>query len=260
MSKEKHHVLIIGGSGSIGLACANELAKKGYNLILIYRDSRSVQKKNEIEFNSIRSLGIDLITININANTDEAYVELDKLLKQNNITKIKAFIHAYADANIGGVLNQENELLPEDFQYTFNSMALSFVMWSKWLVKNNYLKSQSRILGFTSEGSFKVLHNYAAVGIAKAALETACRYMAIEFAKFNINVNLINSGIIFSKSVEIMEKQKAFVEQAKKRNPFGRLTEPKDVAKVVAFLISDDSSWITGQTITVDGGEQLLNI
>jgi len=64
----------------------------------------------------------------------------------------------------------------------------------------------------------------------------------------------------WTKSVELMEKQKPFIEKAIKRNPFKRLTEPSDIAKVVSFLISDDSNWITGQKITVDGGEQLLSI
>jgi len=105
-----------------------------------------------------------------------------------------------------------------------------------------------------------MLDNYVAVGMAKSALESACRYLAIEFAPYGINVNLINSGIIFSKSVEVMEKQNPFIEKAIKRNPFKRLTEPSDIAKVVAFLVSDDSNWITGQKITVDGGEQLLGL
>ncbi|MGI6410698.1 MAG: SDR family oxidoreductase, partial [Bacteroidales bacterium] len=244
----------------IGLACAKMLAKKKYNLVLIHRDSRSMQKLSQVEFDKIRNSGIELYNINVNANTDEAFIKLKELLSENNIKSIKAFIHAYADANIGSILESEKELSADDFIHSFNSMALSFVTWSKWLKQNNYLQNFSKIIGFTSEGSFRVLNNYVAVGMAKSALESACKYLAIEFAPYEINVNLINSGIVFSKSVELMEKQKPFIEKAIKRNPFKRLTEPSDIAKVVSFLISDDSNWITGQKITVDGGEQLLSI
>lgn len=260
MKTNNEFILIIGGSGSIGLACAKLLAKKKYNLILIHRDSRLTQKLSQIEFEKIRNLGVELYNINANANTDDSLVKLKELLSGKNIKSIKAFIHAYADANIGSVLESEKELNADDFIHSFNSMALSFVTWSKWLKQNNYLQKYSKIIGFTSEGSFRVLENYGAVGMAKSALESACRYLAIEFAEYEINVNIINSGIIFSKSVELMEKQKPFIDKAIKRNPFKRLTEPSDIAKVVSFLISDDSNWITGQKITVDGGEQLLSI
>ena len=260
MNTSKEFILIIGGSGSIGLACAKLLAEKKYNLVLIHRDSRSMQKLSQVEFDKIRNSGVELYNINVNANTDEAFIKLKELLSKKNIKSIKAFIHAYADANIGSILESEKELSADDFIHSFNSMALSFVTWSKWLKQNNYLQNFSKIIGFTSEGSFRVLNNYVAVGMAKSALESACKYLAIEFAPYGINVNLINSGIIFSKSVELMEKQKPFVEKAIKRNPFKRLTEPSDIAKVISFLISDDSNWITGQKITVDGGEQLLGL
>jgi enoyl-[acyl-carrier protein] reductase III len=144
--------------------------------------------------------------------------------------------------------------------HTINSMSLSFVKWTKKLVDFGFLSSNSRVIGFTSEGSNKVLKNYVAVGMAKSALETACKYMAVELAPLRINVNLINAGIILSKSVDLLDKNKTFILDAVKRNPFGRLTIPQDVSKVVAFLLSEDSNWITGQIITVDGGEQLLSI
>ena len=126
MNTNKEFILIIGGSGSISLAC-KMLAKKKYNLVLIHRDSRSMQKLSQVEFDKIRNSGIELYNINVNANTDEAFIKLKELLSENNIKSIKAFIHAYADANIGSILESEKELSADDFIHSFNSMALSFV-------------------------------------------------------------------------------------------------------------------------------------
>jgi enoyl-[acyl-carrier-protein] reductase (NADH) len=167
------------------------------------------------------------------------------------------FLHAVADANIGELTVGENILTEDSFIHTYNSMAASFVIWTQKLFINGLMTSGSRVIGFTSEGSTKVISGYAAVAMAKSALEAACRYLSVDLAKHGITVNLIGAGIIPSKALETLPNNNEIVQHALLRNPSGRLTNSDDIAKLVGFLVSENSAWITGQIIQSDGGEQL---
>ncbi len=139
-------------------------------------------------------------------------------------------------------------------------MGSTFVIWTQLLIENKLLVNNGRILGFTSEGSQMVLNQYGAVGMAKATLEAACRYLAVELAPKKITVNLLNPGVMLTNAIKIFPKVNEFITKAIERNPSGRLTQPEDIAKVAEFILSDNAQWITGEIIRVDGGEQLISI
>jgi 3-oxoacyl-[acyl-carrier protein] reductase len=94
--------------------------------------------------------------------------------------------------------------------------------------------------------------NYAA---SKAALEGLTRAAAVELGPAGVNVNAVAPGFIRTERMMMLPKD--VVERARRQAVLGRLAEPEDVAKVVAFLCSDDARHITGQTIVVDGGLSL---
>lgn len=248
--------VILGGSGGMGFACANILSKKNYDIIIIHRDRKSQMPEIENKFSSIRESGATLTAFNVNVNDASSMEAVVSFLKEKG-QKVQTLIHAIADGNIGVLFDKENSLHQDSLHHTFNSMSASFVQWSQSLVNNDLMGSGGRIIGMSSEGSTRCLSGYAAVGIAKASMEAACRYMAIELAPKNITVNLINAGITDTKALTVFPEYQKLLDEAKKRNPHHRLTTPEDVARVVSFLASEDSAWITGETIRVDGGEQL---
>ena len=94
--------------------------------------------------------------------------------------------------------------------------------------------------------------NYAA---SKAALEGLTRAAAVELGPAGVNVNAVAPGFIRTERMMMLPKD--VVERARRQAVLGRLAEPEDVARVVAFLCSDDARHITGQTIVVDGGLSL---
>lgn len=259
-SKNKPIALVFGASGKIGFACAEILAKNDFNLILIHRDSKSKLDKINRDFGRLSDLGSRVYSLNVNVTSTDNVEKIVDFLQKNEIESINAFIHAIADANIGNMFSNSNSLTQDGFLHTANSMSVTFATWSQVLLSYGFLKAGSRIIGFTSEGSSRILKGYAAAGAAKAHLETICKYMAIELAAKRITVNLINAGIIESNALCVIPDSKTLLEKAAERNPMGRLTNPSDIAKVVAFLASDDSAWITGEVIRVDGGEQLLGL
>ena len=257
--------IILGGSGGFGFATAKYLASKGMNIFIVHRDSRSSLENVKRMFDELSNEKIKFDSLNINAcdpsNFNTILKAIKKNIKDNEFAKV--FIHSISDGNINDIFdneNNENQLSVDDFQHTINTMGLNFLEWSKLLVFNKVLVKSSRIIGITSEGSDFVLPYYAAVASAKATLESLCKYMAVKFAPLQITVNLIKAGITETKALAKFPNYDELISNAKRRNPSGRLTQPDDIAKAIYLLSLDESSWITGEIIRVDGGEQLISL
>ena len=254
--------LILGGSSGFGLATAKLLASKGFNIFIVHRDLKTNQNEIDRHFDEIRSNGVQVEGINKNAISEEGQSEISDLLIQTlgNKGKIKMLLHSLADGNLGEILTEgEGEGAGElEFDHTINAMGVSFVTWSKLLHRSNLFSDGARIIGITSEGGHKVLPGYSAVSAAKSVLESTCRSMAVEFAKFDITVNLVNAGITDSPALRAMDNHESLLKKAKERNPFNRLTLPEDVANVIYLLSRPEAKWINGEIIRVDGGEQIV--
>jgi len=256
--------IIIGASGGFGLSTVKLLAKKGFNLVLIYRERKSNLETFKTGIAKITN-SVKLIEFNKNANL----IENQELIINSLITefklqnKISFLMHAIADGNLNPIFKlsktQEQVLSSQDFMHTIEAMGTGLLTWTKLLFENALFTKKASVLGLTSEGSQRYFKDYAAVAAAKAVLESNIKYIAIELANYGIRANLINAGITDTKALKVFPDYENFIKTAKQRNPMGRLTNPDDVAKVVSFLASEDSEWINGSIITVDGGEQLLN-
>ena len=101
------------------------------------------------------------------------------------------------------------------------------------------------------------MDGYAAVSCAKATLEALNRSLAKEFGPLGLRSNLIQAGCTLTPSFKMIPHHETLATQAKHRNPLGRLTTPDDIAKVVAFLATDQAQWMNGSILTVDGGESV---
>jgi enoyl-[acyl-carrier protein] reductase I len=246
---------VLGGSSGMGLACAKALASKGYSLFLAHRDGRIASKPFLEEVEKMKHEGIEILTMNTNANSPDGKEQCMQALLQLPEKSIKIFIHSIADGHIKPLFDQENFLSEEDMLYTVNSMGLSFVTWSQWLFQHNLLAEKANIFGFTSEGSRRVIPHYAAVGTAKAVLETMCKYMAYELAPHQISVNLLCPGVVNTKAIRVFPNSADFIEQITEKNPYKRLTTPEDVANLLAALSTNDVHWLSGEIIHIDGGE-----
>ncbi|QKW21667.1 SDR family oxidoreductase [Kitasatospora sp. NA04385] len=112
-----------------------------------------------------------------------------------------------------------------------------------------------RIVAVSSSGARSVVPRYVAAGVAKAALESLVRYLAVELAGRGITVNAV-STMKLDKGPATPQPEVAAALAA--RTPAGRLTTPEDLADVVALLCSPEAAWLHGQTVTADGGLGLL--
>jgi len=98
---------------------------------------------------------------------------------------------------------------------------------------------------------------YAAVAAAKVALESVSRSIAVEMAHLGIRSNIVQAGVTDTPSLRMIPGSEQLLNNARERNPQGRLTQAEDVANVVYLLSTEEASWITGTVIKVDGGESL---
>jgi NAD(P)-dependent dehydrogenase (short-subunit alcohol dehydrogenase family) len=151
----------------------------------------------------------------------------------------------------------ENMLDEEDLARTAHAMGTSLVGWAQAVHKRGLFAADARVLGLTSEGNRVAWRGYAAVSIAKAALEAAARAIAVEYAPYGIRCNILQAGVTRTPALALIPGSDLIAAGALARNPFRRLTTPEDVANVICLLATDEAAWVNGALIAVDGGERL---
>jgi enoyl-[acyl-carrier protein] reductase I len=254
----KHFALILGGSQGIGYASALKLAQNDWNLLIIHRDRRADLPEVEQKFEVLKSFGREVKSFNIDATNSEKRKELIAQLPEllGESGKIKLLLHSIAKGNLKAMTG-EVPLNHTDLQITANAMAYSFYDWSKAVLDVNLFAKHAKLLAFTSEGNQRVWKHYAAVSVAKTSLETLMKYMAVEFAEYDITSNCIQAGVVETQSFQMIPGHQELKAASLQRNPFKRLTTPADVANVVYLMSREEANWMTGNVIKADGGESL---
>jgi NAD(P)-dependent dehydrogenase (short-subunit alcohol dehydrogenase family) len=145
----------------------------------------------------------------------------------------------------------------DDFARTIHSMGTSMLDWTQDLLQRGLFCDDARVLGLTSEGNSVAWKGYAAVAAAKVALESVARSIAVELAPYGVRCNVVQAGVTETPALAAIPGSDHLKAQARRRNPFGRLTTPDDVANAIHLLSLDDAAWINGEVIRVDGGEHI---
>lgn len=166
----------------------------------------------------------------------ELNVPIDILVNNAGIAKFRPFVMSRVD----------------DFKEMMQVNLYAPAQISQYVIKNMLRQRKGSIINFCSISGLDMNAGNAAYGASKAAVASLTRTMARELAKTNIRVNAIAPGFVETD----MNKQIAtdYMESMLENISFGRIAKPEEIAKVAIFLASDDSSYITGQIIRVDGG------
>ena len=166
--------------------------------------------------------------------------------------------------NNAGIMHTENlakltgAKLDEAMDLNVKTVLYLTQLATNWL-ENSPLKA---IVNVSSISGLRAYPGTLAYKVSKAALDQLTRCSALELAPKGIRVNSVNPGVIdtefFVNSGMSVEASETYVqEKSKKLHPLGRCGKPEEVAKVIAFLASDDASFICGQTVAVDGGRSV---
>lgn len=256
-SDRNQWALILGGSSGLGYASAVKMASEGMNLLIVHRDRKSSMEKIEQKFQDLRNHNILLETRNMDAiNQDKMQELINELLLLNPNFKVKLLLHSIAKGNLKPI-SKDSGLTHSDFMLTVESMGISLFSWAKALLDQGLFDQDARIISFTSEGSTRSFPHYAAVSAAKSTLESISRSLALELAPYDIKSNCIQAGTTNTNALNMIPGNEQLKSYSIQRNPYKRLTNPEDVANVVFVMTMDETSWINGAIIPVNGGEHL---
>lgn len=253
--------VVLGGSSGFGFAAVEKLAKHGMNMALLYRETSVAEKALQLKLSAIATeYSVIILPFNINAlDSGGREIFLEKFTASAPKHSVKLLLHSIARGNLKPLVAENTDELStlsvEDIQMTTYAMSNSLLDWTRLLLKTDLFHGDARIIGLTSEGAHKYWESYAAVSIAKASLESLCKYMAVEFSPFGLKTNIIQAGVTETPSLKMIPGSEQLIANGVKRNPLGRITQPADVANVVYLLCTDESFWINGALIHVDGGE-----
>lgn len=249
--------IILGCSTGHGAAISKQLANEGYGIIGFHFDRGAVKKEAKEFEKEIASInGAKVKFWNENAADKEVMLKrIPEIVSLIDGGKVKLLMHSIA---FGSTTNffKPTPVRQRQMDMTQHVMAHCLIYWAQALLGEKLLTSGSRILGLTSEGSYKAMEGYGPVGVAKASLEAVIRQIGWELGEKGITANTIQAGITPTRALtKISEDWEDWVETTKKRNPMKRVTTPKDVAGLVSLLMSEKADFVNCSTIFCDGGE-----
>lgn len=236
--------MITGATRGIGKQIALTLANEGYNIVLNYRTENDELKqlKNEIESKNIKCLAVQGDVTNFEdckqmiESAIKEFGKIDVLVNNAGITK---------DMLLARMKEEDfKQVIDVNLVGTFNMTknVISYMMKAR----NGKIVNISSVVGISGNAGQT---NYSA---SKAGIIGFTKSLAKEVASRNINVNAIAPGFIKTDMTDVLKEE--VKEEISKTIPLKRMGEAKDVANLVKFLVSEESNYITGQVINVDGG------
>ncbi len=231
--------LIFGATGSVGSSLAEQLKNSGNDIHLIARNENEVKTIAE-------KLGCSYTVADV---LEDGFIEKVK----SDVNEIKGI--AYCVGSID--LKPLRMVTEEDMNKCMKLNLYSAIEVIKGF-QESLKKNKGSVVLFSTVAAQRGFTNHTIIASAKAAVEGLTVTLAAEFAP-HIRVNCIAPSLSKSKIAEPMLKNPAIAEGIAKAHPLKRLGEGKDSAALAKFLITEESSWITGQIIAVDGGRSKLS-
>ena len=238
---------VITGSGrGIGRAIALELAGHGANVAVNYFRHKDQAEQVAAQ---VEEAGGKAVVVRAHVGDVDS---VQRLIK----TAADAFggVDIFVGNAASGVLRPVVEQELKGWDWTLNINTRSILFGAQAAAPYMIERGWGRIIGITSIGATRVLPEYSMVGISKAGIEALMRYLAVELAPHGIVCNTVSPGVVETEALDFFPRKEQMVAFAKERTPAGRLVRPDEIARVVAWLCTDDARMIVGQTIVVDGG------
>jgi len=231
--------LIFGATGSVGSSLAEQLKNSGNDIHLIARNENEVKTIAE-------KLGCTYTVADV---LEEGFIEKVK----SDISEIKGIAYCVGSIDLKPLRMVTEADMNKCMKLNLYS-AIEAIKGFQEILKKN----KGSVVLFSTVAAQRGFTNHTIIASAKAAVEGLTVTLAAEFAP-HIRVNCIAPSLSKSKIAEPMLKNPAIAEGIAKAHPLKRLGEGKDSAALAKFLITEESSWITGQIIAVDGGRSKLS-
>ena len=246
--KNNKVALITGSSRGIGKATAIELASRGYDIVVNYHYSKN--KAEDLAEYLRQQFGVKVECFCADVSNES---DVKNMVEQ----AIKDFGHIDVLVNNAGIAidKEYTDKTVEDFNKTFATNLIGPYLVAKYVAPSMINNKYGKIVNVSSNNGINCNYPTSAdYDCSKAALNNLTRNMAIEYAPY-VNVNAIAPGWVktdmnkdFDADMEIMES---------KRILKGHFAEPEQIAKAIAFWVSDDAEYVNGTVVVVDGGMML---
>jgi NAD(P)-dependent dehydrogenase (short-subunit alcohol dehydrogenase family) len=229
-------ILVIGGSSGIGFELSNQLAQQGYTVFATYNQNKVIPAKANINYHQLNVLDKEI---------DLAFLppQLDGLVYCPGSVNLKPF----------------HRIKPEEFTFDYELQVVGAVKIIQSALPRLRQSNHPAIILFSTVAVQMGFNFHTQVASSKGALEGLMRALAAELAP-KIRVNCVAPSLtdtpLTQKLLNTDEKRL----QNEQRHPLKRIGKPDDIAAAVEFLLSEKSSWITGQVLHVDGGMSKIKL
>jgi enoyl-[acyl-carrier protein] reductase III len=256
--------LILGASSGFGAATALELGRRGMSIFGVHLDRKGTLPNVARIESALSGCGVGARFFNVNAASperrQEVVEEIDQTLGQAGQAPLRLVMHSLAFGTLRPFIAEDprGAVTQAQLEMTLDVMAHSLVYWVQALTGRHLIGRGTRIVAMTSAGSGRVLPSYGPVSAAKAALESHVRQLALELGPAGVTINALRAGVTETPALRAIPGHEIIMQEARRRNPAARLTEPADVARAIAALCLPETQWMSGGVIGVDGGEDVV--
>jgi enoyl-[acyl-carrier protein] reductase III len=238
--------LVTGGARGIGRATCLQLAREGADVAIGY-------VRNEDAANETKRL--------VAAEGRRAVLVKGHLGDTDHVNRVvDAAVEGLGGLDLvvsnaaSGVIRPALEVTAKHWDWTLDINARAFLLLAQRAVPHLEARGGGSLVAISSLGAGRTLPNYVLVGTSKAALESLVRYLGVELAGRGIRVNGVSGGVVETDALDHFENREQMLRNAREHTPAGRILQPVDLARVVAFLCTSDADMIVGQILIVDGG------
>lgn len=238
---KKPIAIVTGGSRGIGRAIAVDLAAHGYQVVITYRNNDDAAAET---LRLIREAGGEGEAVKFDVgNAEESEVAIKGIL--DRLSRVDVLVNNAGVTADGLLLTMSRE----DWAGVINTNLNSFYNITRPVLRRMLRQKSGSIVSMSSVSALAGNRGQVNYAAAKAGIIAASRALSSEVARLGVRVNVVAPGAI---NTEMMRD--APLENIRQMIPMGRIGRPDEVAKVVRFLCSEESSYITGQVISVNGG------
>jgi len=239
---------VTGATSGIGRACALAFARNGAKIACVGRKDEALEEVTK----EIRARGGEGLKLKADLANDEA---LDNVLSETLATYGGIDILVNAAGHISNGTIESTSIQSWEEMMNINVRAI-FHLMQKALP--TLIERKGNIVNVSSVTGLRAFPGVLAYCVSKAALDQLTRCSALELASKGVRVNAVNPGVVVTdihkRGGMNDEAYAAFLEHSKQTHPLGRVGRPEEIADLVLFLASDQASWITGATYSIDGG------
>ncbi|XP_027893124.1 dehydrogenase/reductase SDR family member 4 isoform X2 [Xiphophorus couchianus] len=238
--------IVTASTDGIGLAAAQALGKRGAHVVVSSRRQANVDKAVALlKSQSIRVIGT---TCNVGKGEDREKLVQLTMEQYGGIDILVS--NAAVNPFVGNMLDSTEEVWDKILSVNIKAAFLL----TKMVVPHMEKRGGGNIIFVSSVGGYQPMLGLGPYCVSKTALLGLTRALAPELAHNNIRVNCVAPGIIKTRFSSVLWENEDSMDELKRQLSIKRIGEPEEIGGTIAFLCSDDASYITGETVTVTGG------